>query len=419
MHRCVKTAVAAVALSVLTVACGAPQAQETTGASQAARAPSGEPGGATEAAASASPSASSSSTTPAAAETPPADIVTTTTMSDPGPACTPTAATSTGTIETGRFTVGAAPAPQPKTPVVVLRDLQMCAGQPHLFVGGHAATVSTPMSWGVDVLCTRQGDAETPPEQQGRRRSTLSTRAHDGDGTQELAVRWLFTPDVSGTYDCALRSWGRVPSGSGTMQVVPDEDTVLRVSDVQPFGVEWRQEADAYLCNDQPDDPGCARSAELLRREVTAAGGTTSLEVYAGIEASVCTTGYERCSPGTAGEGWFTVRTRLIATQVTGPGSRTMCDGAQAHIRDLTIQVPGDGELDHTKIHSEIEDPVPVVRGGNCSSTFVVRVIADYQRTNPETPNHGGVIEGAIPDDPSDPDGVNRAYTSAYVLQNR
>lgn len=42
----------------------------------------------------------------------------------------------------------------------------------------------------------------------------------------------------------------------------------------------------------EADDPGCVRSAEVLRREVTVADTTTSLDVYAGIEASVCTTGY-------------------------------------------------------------------------------------------------------------------------------
>jgi hypothetical protein len=41
-------------------------------------------------------------------------------------------------------------------------------------------------------------------------------------------------------------------------------------------------------------------------------------------------------------------------------------------------------------------------------------------RTNPEQPNHGGLVEGRIGDEPgsTDPDELNRGYTSAYAANN-
>jgi hypothetical protein len=249
----------------------------------------------------------------------------------------------------------------------------------------------------------------------------LSTRNHGGSGQQQLGVRWLFTPDRSGTYDCELRSWGKTPRGvSGTMTVVPGASTVLGVSGVEAEATEWRQSDDVYLCNDSPDDPGCNRSGTVLRREVTADGAARSIDVYAGVEASICANGYGECTAGTAGMGDFTIRTRLIATQVVGPGSSTVCPGAQAHVEDVTTPVPGAGRLNHTKIHVEMDAPVPVIARPGCSRTFVIRVLVDYVRTDAQQPDHGGLVEGMIPDGAaSNPEALNRAYTSAYVLNNR
>jgi hypothetical protein len=77
--------------------------------------------------------------------------------------------------------------------------------------------------------------------------------------------------------------------------VVDHANTVLRISGVEDGATEWRQVADRYLCWDVPDDPGCERAdLRVLDREFTAADGATSLDVYAGIEASVCTEGLQR-----------------------------------------------------------------------------------------------------------------------------
>lgn len=336
--------------------------------------------------------------------------------------CTPTGPRSSRTVETRRFSVTGQGTRLVKHPIVVLRGLRMCAGRPHRFVGGHVSTVSRNMLTGTDITCVpTDGDLGTP-QQQAARRSVFSTRNH-GSAVSEpaaIGVRWLFTPARSATYDCTLRGWGQAPSGStGTMAIVDHENTRLSVSGVERGGREWRQAADVYLCNDVPDDPGCARSGRVLDGTFQADASARSVDVYAGVEASICSRGYKDCTAGTAGMGDFVIRTRLIATQLRAGTSSTLCPGAQAHTRDLRTPVAGAGELNHTKIHVDMGHAVPVVTSSACSRSFAIRVLVDYVRTNPAAPNHGGLVEGRIPDgSPSNPEALNRAYTSAMALNN-
>ncbi|HEY8524193.1 MAG TPA: hypothetical protein VIL48_04465 [Acidimicrobiales bacterium] len=337
-------------------------------------------------------------------------------------ACTPTGPRTSTTVQTHRWVVGGAGTPLLKQPIVVLRGLQMCAGQPHRFVGSHVSTVSRNMLRGTDILCVpADGDLGTPA-QQAARRSVMSTRNHGSDVSRSatLAVRWLFTPDRDGRYDCTLRAWGRTPgTTTGTVQVLDDVNTRLSVSAVEPGGREWRQDDDVYLCHDVPDDAGCARSGRVLSTTFQAAPGARSIDVYAGVEASICARGYAECTDGTAGMGDFTIRTRLIATQLRTGTTSSLCPGAQAHTRDLTTPVPGGGELNHTKIHIDMGHAVPVVTNPDCSRSFAIRVLVDYVRTNPDRPNHGGLVEGRIPDgNAGDPEALGRAYTSAMALNN-
>jgi hypothetical protein len=409
--------VAAVLFAVsLGAACGSPPSTSETGSASAdAVAPPSGPAAPVvdEADGSTTPPPAGGDPTGPAVQLPPP-------TAPPTSGCTPTGPRETGTVVTSQLPARDELSPLVKHPVLVLRGLELCAGQPHLFTGGHTATVSVNMLWGIDARCTFVDDPGDPATQ-SRRRSVFSTRNHGGSGQQRQDVRWVFTPDRNGTYDCELRAWGRTPRGvSGTMTVVPGTGTRFRMSGVAPGATEWRQEPDVVLCWDDPDDPGCRRSETVLRREVTVEAGVRSLDVYAGVEASICTSGYVGCTPGTAGIGDFTIRTRLIATQVVRPGSSTMCPGAQPHDRTLTTAVPGAGRLNHFKIDVEIDHPVPVVVRPDCSPTFVVRVLVDYVKTNPERPNHGGLVEGRIDDvDPADPESLNRYYTSAYVLTNR
>jgi hypothetical protein len=337
-------------------------------------------------------------------------------------ACTPTAARTSRTVETRRFSVTGSGTRPVKHPIVVLRGLQMCAGQPHRFVGGHVSTVSRNMLTGTDIRCVPTGGDAGTPQQQAARRSVFSTRNHGSDVSvpKAIGVRWLFTPDRSGTYDCTLRGWGQAPgSSTGTMTMVDHQNTVLSVSSVERGGREWRQSGDVYLCNDVPADPGCGRSGRVLDGTFQAAGSPRSIDVYAGVEASICAEGYKDCTDGTAGLGDFVIRTRLVATQLKAGTTSTLCPGAQAHTRDLTTHVPGAGELNHTKIHVDMGHAVPVVASSACSRTFAIRVLVDYVRTSAEAPNHGGLVEGRIPDgSPTDAEALNRYYTSAMALNN-
>lgn len=388
------------------------------------------PDGASGSTTTSAPSSSSTTTSddPAGSTTTSAPVPESTTTTDQdsssggdaeGEDCEPTGPQETRTVETREVPVSDDLSPIVKYPILVLRGLQLCEGQPQVFSGGHAATVSINMLEGVDIRCTLVGDPGDPGEQ-SLRRSVFSTRNHGGTGTRRLGVRWLFTPDRSGTYDCELRGWGKTPRGvAGTLSIVDDDATVLSVSAVEPGAMEWREPNDAYLCNDEPADPACDRSAVVLYQEFTTDDTAQSIDVYAGVEASICASGYEACSSGTAGVGDFAIRTRLIATQLATPGTRTMCDGAEPHVTDLTTPVPGAGRLNHTKIHLEMDHPVPIVGGSGCSRTFAIRVLVDYVLTNPEGPNHGGLVEGLIPDgDPANPEALNRSYTSAMALNN-
>ncbi|MGH9031133.1 MAG: hypothetical protein ACRDZV_03320 [Acidimicrobiia bacterium] len=331
--------------------------------------------------------------------------------------CAPSGARSTRSVVTPQFP-STDRDPVDKRPILALRGLQLCSGQPQAFRGSQDATVSVNMLWGMDIRCTFAGDDGTP-HQQSLRRSVMSTRNHGGTGQQSQAVRWLFTPDRDGIYDCEVRAWGKTPAGgSGTMTVVPGAGTELSVSGVEPGGREWRQEQSAYLCHDNPDDPGCSRSATVLDDVFEATDAARTIDVYAGVEASVCTSAYADCTSGTAGTRDFTIRTRLIATQLVGPDSRTLCDGAQPHVTDRTTAVPGGQRLNHVKVHLE-DTAVPVVQNSSCSPYFAIRVLVDYVRTHPPAINHGGLVEGRVPDSgTSNPENLNRYYTNAIATNN-
>jgi hypothetical protein len=360
-----------------------------------------------------------------------AAVVLTTTAGVVGPAsaaqradaCVPTGARTTNTVET-RFLTGR---DSDKLPVLVLRGLQMCAGRPHLFVGGYVATVSENMLQATDIRCVPRsspGDAAA----QSRRRSVYSTRNHGTpiSAARAIAVRWMFTPDQDNIYDCELRGWGKAADSdpAARVTVADDPNTVLRVSGVEDGATEWRQDADEYLCWDVPDDPGCRRAdVPVLAKEFRAADNATGIDVYAGVEASVCTGDYKNCGrvPGTAGSGDFTVRVRLIATQLLTAGTKTICPGTEAAVAELPrVAIPGAGELNHTKIHVSMPNPVPISTNPQCSRSFAIRVLVDYVRTNPEQPNHGGLVEGKIADKPGsgDPDELGRYYTSAMAANN-
>jgi hypothetical protein len=117
------------------------------------------------------------------------------------------------------------------------------------------------------------------------------------------------------------------------------------------------------------------------------------------------------------------VRARLIATQLRTPGTTTACPGTEASVAEVPrTMIPGAGELNHTKIHVAMPAPVPISTNPVCSRNFAIHVLVDYVRTNPNPGqhNHGGLVEGRIPDRPgsTDPDELNRGYTNAYAANN-
>jgi hypothetical protein len=337
--------------------------------------------------------------------------------------CEPTGPRVSRVVETAGFAVDDSASGADKHPVVVLEDLQLCEGRPHRFIGGFVSTVDRNMLMGTDIRCVpAEGDPGTP-QQQSLRRSAFSTRNH-GDPAGEpraIAVRWLFEPDRSGTFDCEVRAWGQTKEGeSGHMTIAEDQNTVLAATGVEDGAREWRQEADRYLCHDPASqDPVCGTATYVLGDEFRADGAARSIDVYAGVEASICAKDYKKCTDATAGEGDFVIRTRLHVTQLSDDGGTAPCDGARTWVRDRTTRVPGDRQLNHTKIHLFFDEPIPVVAGADCSRTFAIDVRADYVADDPANPNHGGLVEGRIPDgDAADPDALNRYYTSAMALNN-
>ncbi|MEO3755556.1 hypothetical protein [Streptomyces sp. B6B3] len=338
-------------------------------------------------------------------------------------ACEPTGPQLSTTVVTGGFPVRDPSTAPEKHTIAVLEDLQLCAGRPHRFLGGIVATVSQNMLMGTDVRCVpTDGDVGTPQEQAARR-SAYSTRNH-GDPANEpeaIAVRWLFEPDRDGTYDCEVRGWGQTSKGtSGSMTIVPHQNTKLSVSGVEDGGREWVQDADRYLCNDpEAQDPVCGTATYVLRDEFQADADARSIDVYAGVEASICAREYKDCTDTTAGFGDFVVGTELSVTQLSNDGGTGPCDGAQTHVDELTTRVAGAGQLNHTKIHQAFDAPIPVVVNSDCSRTFAIGVRAEYLMDDPDNPNHGGLVEGRIPDGlPTDPEALNRYYTSAMATNN-
>jgi hypothetical protein len=121
-------------------------------------------------------------------------------------ACVPTGPRTTDTVETRQLTGSDAD----KLPVLALRGLRLCAGRPHVFVGGYVATVSENMLQATDIRCVPQGDPGDAVAQ-SKRRSVYSTRNHGTPITEPraIAVRWTFTPDRDDVYDCEVRGWGK------------------------------------------------------------------------------------------------------------------------------------------------------------------------------------------------------------------
>ncbi|HEY8474588.1 MAG TPA: hypothetical protein VIL37_18385 [Natronosporangium sp.] len=258
--------------------------------------------------------------------------------------------------------------------VLELPPTTLTAGEPRYLYGHYGAHTSTGLLQGVQIRCTSEGNTYE---------SVNTTMDHPGDGSvRVVAVRWLFTPPVTGEYRCAMNGFATHINPEGKyLTVVGGDRTRLTMSAPAPGGVEWRIPAghNPRVDYDRPETSTREDIAKVLNHRFEARPDATGIAVRTGVEVSRVSTG---------GNSPFVARTTLRVTQLDANGAA--CTSAVTTSKTTTFDVH------HIKVHLDLD--VPIRTTGGCTRMFAVETVVQYlpHPNHPQVVRHGGMVEDGV-----------------------
>jgi hypothetical protein len=289
-------------------------------------------------------------------------------------------------VVAGTFAVGpAAGADQPvndriytdfvRKIVIELPPMTLGAGEPRYFYGHYGAHATWGMLQGVQIRCLLGTEAYS---------SVNTTLDHPGDGSvRVVAVRWLFEPEVGGTYRCAMNGFAHLHGDPDKyLTVVGGDRTRLTVSaEPNPGGREWRVPLghNPRVDYDRLSTPDREDVATPVAVAWTARPEASGIAIRTGLEVSQVSTG---------GGSPFVADVRLHVTQLDATGGA--CAPTLTAARTVAFDVH------HIKIHLGLD--LPIQTSGACTRTFAIRTALRYvpHPDHPQVIRHGGMVEDGV-----------------------